>query len=387
MDGFDPYMQNVTFLLADGMTPINATVFMIDAFNSYSISVSINYGAQLGAAMLMLIAMLVMTPSAKLRRPSGILHVTILVLCIIRMALLATAFLSPFNEFYNHWAVDYSTIERQHYNASVAATTFSLLLVVFTEFALIYQAWTMVTLWPSVAKYVLCALSLCVTLLTISWRIAATVVQNRATMTLTSAADSLWIMKAAVITNAISICWFCAVFNMKLVIHLVTNRGVLPSSRVLSPMEVLVMTNGILMVVPVIFSGLEWGHFVNFESASLTLTSVAIILPLGTLAAQRVSQSYGIASAQEGFSYRGDTLLPATSNSTTPLKGFSSFLSSNRTNSTPGVSISSRCEASHPHRERLDPVDVELGRIDSTVHLHKGQVRIDHGIEQREERL
>lgn len=45
-----------------------------------------------------------------------------------------------------------------------------------------------------------------------------------------------------------------------------------------------------------IFSGLEFANFPNFESASLTQTSVILVLPLGTLIAQRLADPAAFSS-------------------------------------------------------------------------------------------
>lgn len=250
MADFNPYEQSVSFLAADGKTPIEVPLPAIDSFNEESVSVCINYGTQLGAAFIMLLVILLMTPSHKFRRPSTILHITALVFCIIRMAMLSAFFPSPFNEFYNFWAGDYSSVSAKHFHISVAGNCFSLLLVITVETALMYQAWTMVHLWPNLAKYTLSAVSLIITLLTVSWRLAFTVVLSKATLQEESARPVRWVVQWSIITNAISICWFCALFNAKLILHLATNRSLLPSNRTLKPMEVLVMTNGILMIIP-----------------------------------------------------------------------------------------------------------------------------------------
>lgn len=250
MADFDPHQQTVRFLTGGGKTPIEVPIPLIDAFNQESVSISINYGTQLGACVVMLLVLLIMTPSNKFRRPSTILHIIALVLCSIRMVLLASFFPSPFNEFYNYWAGDYSSVEDYHYHVSVAGNTFSLLLVVAVELALMNQAWTMVNLWPSVAKYCLVIASAGITLLTISWRLAYTVVLSKAVYAAESARPIRWIVQWAIVTNAVSICWFCALFNVKLLLHLVSNRRILPSCQSLTPMDVLVMTNGLLMIVP-----------------------------------------------------------------------------------------------------------------------------------------
>ncbi|UPL04202.1 hypothetical protein LCI18_015136 [Fusarium solani-melongenae] len=386
MDGFDPYTQNVTFFLADGKTEVQIPMPVLDAFRREVTSICINYGTQFGACVIMLITLLIMTPAAKFRRASNIFHVLGLVVCAIRMLLLGLYWPSVFTDFYHFWARDYSHIPQSEFARSIAANVMSLLLVIIIELALMNQAWTMVSLWPDLWKYVIAVSSGIITLLTIASRIAFTVHQNKANLNLAPASNNLWLIHWMVVMNVLSISWFCAVFNIKLIWHLISNRGVLPSYKALTPMEVLVMTNGILMIVPVIFAGLEWGHWINFESASLTLTSVAIILPMGTLAAQRMAQNgsnFSCSSAGDSsvrynpsFSGRG------AGSSMAPLKG-SSF-STHRTATTVerAPAVFARCEAGMSSRDRMNSVDLELGKYDSDSH-----VRVDRNLTQHEERI
>ncbi|RSL72288.1 hypothetical protein CEP54_000979 [Fusarium duplospermum] len=383
MEGFDPYTQNVTFLLADGKTEVQIPMPVLDAFRREITSICINYGTQFGACVIMLITLLIMTPAAKFRRASNILHVLGLVVCAIRMLLLGLYWPSVFTDFYHFWARDYSHIPQSEFARSVAANVMSLLLVIIIELALMNQAWTMVSLWPDVWKYVIAVSSGIITLLTIASRIAFTVHQNKANLNLAPASTNLWLIHWMVVMNVLSISWFCAIFNIKLIWHLISNRGVLPSYKTLTPMEVLVMTNGILMIVPVIFAGLEWGHWINFESASLTLTSVAIILPMGTLTAQRMAQngsnlsysSAGDSSVRYNASFSGR----GAGSSMVPLKA-SSFRTATTVERAPAVFA--RCEAGMSSRDRMNPVDLELGKYDSDSH-----VRVDRNVTQHEERI
>lgn len=407
MGNFDPYTQNITFYARDGKTRIDIPVGVVDAYHNASVSICFNYGAQIGACLIMLAVLLVMTPSDKFRRPNTILHIISLVLCITRNSLLAAYFPSHFENFYVVWGDDYLDVPRSDYNISLAATTFSLLLAIAIEASLMHQAWTMVKLWPTVWKVLICVLSALITLYTIGWRIAFTVIQNEVILSLAPAIDHRWVVQWAIIANAISICWFCVIFNLKLVYHLVSNRGILPTYKTMTPMEVLVATNGILMIVPgefalsllgvvrltnctVIFTGFEWAHFATFESASLVLTSVAIILPLGTLAAQRIAVSNTFANAT-GSSF--DTANFGTntggSSSTRPFKS-----SSIATGTTGQSSILSRCEAgaggvvsSAGFHDRRDSDGIELGKLSEEAESHGSQVRINRHITQHEERI
>jgi pheromone alpha factor receptor len=223
---------------------------MIDAFTDETVSIVFNYGAQLGACIATLLVMLVLTPPAKLRRSSSVLHLLGLLIIIIRMALTFTYFRSPFSHFYEFWAKDFSRVAPGVFHTSVTANTLSLLLTMIMQAALMNQAWTMVSFWPTMAKYAACVLSIIIVLLAIGARLAFTIVQNGAILALQPPVHFYWGIHWNVIMNAISIFWFCAIFNIKLVMHLITNRGILPSRPMFTPMEVLIMTNGTLMVVP-----------------------------------------------------------------------------------------------------------------------------------------
>ncbi|KAK4119225.1 hypothetical protein N657DRAFT_693829 [Parathielavia appendiculata] len=86
-----------------------------------------------------------------------------------------------------------------------------------------------------------------------------------------------------------SIRWFCFLFNVRLVVHMWTNRSILPSLEGLEAMDVLVITNYILIFVPVIFSVLNFYDWEPLGAGLAHTTSVVIVLPLGTLVAQRLA--------------------------------------------------------------------------------------------------
>lgn len=250
----DPSVLNITLLVPSpssaSLVPVAIPIPIIDSFNDETVSIVINYGAQLGASITMLLVVLLTTPSAKFLRASNLLHVLALLVCVVRTILLAFYFLSPFSHFYQVWSGDYSQVPSWNYRTSVAGTVFSTLLTIITDAALMNQAWTMVSLWPNKTKYILSLLSMVVTLLAVSFRLAYTVIQCEGIYNLTAPTKYAWLIRTTLIWNICSIGWFCALFNSKLIIHLVTNRGVLPSRRAMSPMEVLIMANGILMIVP-----------------------------------------------------------------------------------------------------------------------------------------
>ncbi|KAK3192865.1 pheromone alpha factor receptor [Lecanicillium sp. MT-2017a] len=353
---FNPYTQNISITAADATTTIQIPIPMINAFSDETVSIVMNYGAQMGACIAMFLVMLILTPTGKLTRSSSVLHLMGLLVNIIRMALTFPYFRSPLSHFYEYWTGDFSRVPAGDFRTSVTANTLSLLLTMIIQAALMNQAWTMVAFWPTATKYAACVLSLIIMLLTIGSRLAFTIVQNEAIISLQPPVHFYWGIHWTVIMNAISIFWFCAIFNVKLVMHLIINRGILPSRSMFTPMEVLIMTNGTLMIVPAIFAGLEWGKFTNFEAGSLTTISVIIILPLGTLTAQRISQA-GSQSYVSGHSKR-------TSRRRWGLKSSSVTSASNDVSQTKqSTSVVSRSDTG-TQIPRMDHIDLELSQID-----------------------
>ncbi|KAL7792590.1 fungal pheromone mating factor STE2 GPCR domain-containing protein [Trichoderma ceciliae] len=393
---FDPYTQNISLLISStssstSSSPIRISIPipLIDSFNDETVSIVINYGAQLGASITMLLVVLFTTPSSKFLRTTNLLHILALLVCIVRTVLLAFYFLSPFSHFYQVWSGDYSQVPSWNYHTSVAGTVFSMLLTIVTDAALVNQAWTMVSLWPDRTKYMLSFLSVLITLLALSFRIAYTVIQCEGIYDLVAPTRFAWLIRTTLIWNICSICWFCALFNSKLIIHLITSRGVLPSRRAMSPVEVLVMANGILTIVPVVFAILEWHHFINFEAGSLTPTSVAIILPLGSLAAQRMvlSNQNGPSNlssnpSSAGAAYHGRYKNARGSGSRTPLKAGSLF-STTTNNSTAGgrSHLTTENTTLSPVRDIIDPIDLELRQIDGYLQPKETRVKAEESSE------
>ncbi|TFA99687.1 hypothetical protein CCMA1212_008441 [Trichoderma ghanense] len=399
---FDPYTQNITILLSPSSPPISIPIPLIDTFNDETASIITNYAAQLGASLTMLLVLLATTPSSKLlRATTSLLHALALVVCVVRTLLLVYFFLTPFSHFYQVWTGDFSRIPAWNYRTSIAGTVLSALLAIVTDAALVNQAWTMVSLFAPRTRYAVCFLSLLITLLAVSFRVAYTVIQCEGITDLAAPRRYAWLIRTTLICNTASIAWFCALFNSKLVAHLVGNRGVLPSRRAMSPMEVLIMANGILMIVPVIFAILEWHHFINFEAGSLTPTSIAIILPLSCLAAQRIATS---SSSQQynhhhHYHHQGPSArykASRDSSSRTPLnvKTGSSLFSTTTCNSNTsssaaaaqrthsmdasGMLASQQQQQQQPTRgDFVDPIDLELRQIDG--YAQPTEVRLQHG--------
>ncbi|KAL2149018.1 hypothetical protein VTH82DRAFT_1704 [Thermothelomyces myriococcoides] len=286
---FDPLNQTSFVLYSDGVTQVPFNTHDITEIYIQATSLSILYGTQVGACVMTLAVVLGMTPSARFRRATTLVSVAALALNAVRMVLLALFFTTTWVDLYVIVSQDAAVVPRRAFHLSAAATALSVPVTALILAALCLQAWSMLQLWTVVCKVPVAVASLGLVGLTIGFSITTTVIQMRAILfaDLSSVAD--WARQTYLSLITASICWFCFLFNVRLVMHMWTNRSILPTMKGLKAMDVLVITNGILMFVPVVFSALEFCDWERFEPASITQTSVIVVLPLGTLIAQRLA--------------------------------------------------------------------------------------------------
>lgn len=248
-DDFDVLTQVFTLIGPDGVTEIPVPVDMVDEVYTARFAAQAIYGSQIGATIIMLIVYLIMTPRAKYRRVPTMLNFLALLCNIVRCVLLAWFPSSQWYEFYTLWSGDISLVPASNYRMSVVGTVSTIPLIILIEAALIVQAWAMIQLWPAVYKFPAIGLSAIVAGAAIGFKFASSVIQALAIVYF-DFSPILWVRKTDLAFSSASIFWFCFLFNVRLAIHMVQNRSILPSVKGMSAMEVLVMTNGILMCIP-----------------------------------------------------------------------------------------------------------------------------------------
>ncbi|PHH64787.1 hypothetical protein CDD82_1727 [Ophiocordyceps australis] len=365
--------QNLTFLGPDGITPIVVPMAQLDAFTDESARSCFVYGVETGACLITLIAIVSLTtPICKLARTTCLLHIAALLLATTHCGLLFSQYVSSIGHVYPMFSHDRDATmgnKTAFIARSVLFNCVWTMLVFVVQAALVNQAWTMVALWHGLVKVVLGVASVAVGLVAAALSLAFCVVQIRDNINVVPVMGHAWAPYAALVANCLSIFWFCGLFNAKLVLHLLSHRGVLPSPQALSAMDILVMANGMLMVIPVVFASLEWSGSANFDAASVTHVSVAIILPLGTLAAQRLTWHFDSVTAQGNtdFSRNLDSLsrhsatAPLTTSSSTSKARWTSKTTTFGSTSTAATLV----DGEHPRSKTVDHFDMELQRIDS----------------------
>ncbi|KAL8957408.1 MAG: hypothetical protein Q9193_005311 [Seirophora villosa] len=276
---FDPFSQSFTLLSGDGMA-INITIPELDAFILYSVQISINHAAQLGASLIILIVLLLLTKPDKRKAPILIINCTALVLNVLRSLLQCLYFTGPFSETYAYFSLDYSRVTRSDYASQVTITILMWLLLLCVEASLLLQVRVICVTLLDFYKHIIYALSTCIAGLALAFRLALSIENAKYILALESQFSLHWLASAANITTSVSICWFSLVFVIKLGLALNQRKKLNVGSY--GPMQIIFIMGCQTLIIPAIFSIIE--YFVPLPSIdSNVLTFVIVFLPLSSL--------------------------------------------------------------------------------------------------------
>lgn len=212
---FDPFKQNITFHFADG-SPFDVPVAELDYFIKVNTTNSINYGAQVGASVVVAILLALLTAPDKRRSPVFALNMAAVLLNTGRMLSMSIYFTSSFSEVYSYFAGDYSRVSASAYANSVLGVVLTTLLLVCIEISLVVQTQVVCTTLRDMHRYILLAVSTLVALVPIGFRMAMMVENCKSIVTAIDFSPWIWLQSATNITVAISICYFSMIFVTKL---------------------------------------------------------------------------------------------------------------------------------------------------------------------------
>ncbi|KAK7709349.1 pheromone alpha factor receptor [Diaporthe eres] len=400
----DPLNQNITFTMPDGNLAV-ISLTDIDANNAYVVGRVISYSVEFGASLMMLGVLLAVTPRSKFWRLASYINVAALCNNMVRTILLALFYRSSWVRFYVLYTGDISSVSETDFRNSLCSIVFSIPQNFLMMAALMLQAWAMVKLWPKFYKWGILAFSGVLSLAEVAFMLVAQTDQIRSLFPDYDPSEflrrRLWVRYAWLALEIASICWFCFMFILRLVTHMWKNRSFLPSTKGVAAMDVLVMTNGVLMLVPVVFVALQVSERIRFETGSLVYTSIIIVLPLGTLVAQRLADPGAFNSEESRASGNGngktsDRYNVSSSGKRPLLRAWSQGDNAATTYSGPRGSETGQGKtgvvstiSSDPYAKRgsdaMSPVDMELARIDGD--LESGKVRVNRDFQQSEEVL
>lgn len=239
--------QTLNFSLPGGeIIPIPLDVF--DSFVQYGIRICINYGTQIGASVVLLAVLVILTKAEKRSTAVFVLNVSALVFNIIRNIIQCVYFTGPFYQTFVYFSGDYSLVPRGDYATSVTGVVFYTLMVIAIEASLVLQVRAVCVTMTRNARLVILILSFLVATTTIGLRLALTVQNARAIVSSQSFYGQQWLAAASLYMITASICFFSAIFTAKLAVALKQRRSL--GLRQFGPMQIIFIMGCQTLIVP-----------------------------------------------------------------------------------------------------------------------------------------
>ncbi|KAF4555716.1 Fungal pheromone mating factor STE2 GPCR-like protein [Elsinoe fawcettii] len=244
-------------------------------------------GSQIGAALAVLIMLLILTKAEKRRLPVFWLNVFTLIFTIIANILLCLFYTNSWYSPYSRFTDDYSFVSNGAKGTSIAAAVFQLLVLIGLEMSLVLQVHVVSVTFEPWQRLSILIVSIFVALITIGFRIAQ-IIDNITYNILLMEYNysSQWLIQARDIALAISICFFSLIFCTKLGYSLHQRRSM--GLTQFGPMQIIFIGGAQTLIIPAIFAILQF-ILPTTRINSLILTVTAISLPLTSLWASAVT--------------------------------------------------------------------------------------------------
>jgi len=248
--GFDTHIQNFTLIDQDGEEFVT-NMFELDYMRQYGVRVAINWGSQIGASIVLLFVLLLLTRREKRKSSIFVMNSLCLVLNTIR-SLLQCIWLTT--EMFNPYAVvagDYSRVSASDRANTIASNTILLILVTCIMISLSLQVWVVCITAQRLHRVLIMGTTTLIACIAVGYRFAVCVINNIQTMrdSTMSAYDGL--IRGMHITQAVAVWLYCCVFTFKLGYALIQRRRMRMTQ--FGPMQIIFIMGCQTMVVPGMF--------------------------------------------------------------------------------------------------------------------------------------
>lgn len=246
---FNPYTQNVTLLLPDGVTNFSVSLATIDSQRSIDASMAISYGAQIGACLMMLLCVLLLTTDAKRWGMLFNLNLACLLTGFLSRLFLALFYTSSYERIYTYYSPEWPVVPSSDTAVSVTSAILPIFLTVFVNLSLLLQAYTVLkTIQSSLIRNLIMLFSGLVFLNAMGWRFAEAVLNVQAIVGGVQFYECSWLINGALGSETLAIWYFSIVFTTKIFMNLKARRVLNQPSW--SKMEVITVMGLGTMIIP-----------------------------------------------------------------------------------------------------------------------------------------
>lgn len=243
---YEPFNQNLTFQV--GLESVNITVADLNSLVQEGIQSAIVYGSQIGASVVTLLMLLLLTHGEKRRTAMFFFNMSALALDVARVIGSVLFFTSGFFNLYRLVTGDYTTVLLSDYVTSIAAHVFLALEEICINTSLVVQVMAVCSMLRQFHKALVIAVSIVVATVPIGFRFATLVLNSIFTMKDLDFSPYIWLQKVNTITITVAICFFSAIFVAKLGYAIYRRRAL--GLQGFRPIQAIFITGCQTMIVP-----------------------------------------------------------------------------------------------------------------------------------------
>lgn len=244
---FDRYAQSATFHTLDG-SPFPVSIADINEVVEYNTKVSINYGVQLGASIVALGVVGLLTHPEKRRSIVFSLNVTALICSVVRMLCMSIYFTTDWSDAYRLFSGDFDGIPASAYANSILGIVMTTVLLICIELSLLVQTQAVCTAMRRLHMFTILGVSVTVVLATLALRFIWMVENCNTIMNAARSDGFVWLQSANNIAIMVSVFYFSVIFIAKLG-YIIYTRKKLGITN-FGPMQVIFIMSCQTMTVP-----------------------------------------------------------------------------------------------------------------------------------------
>ncbi|OAL48990.1 hypothetical protein IQ07DRAFT_569186 [Pyrenochaeta sp. DS3sAY3a] len=276
---FDPWMQPITLYFQDG-TNFTIGVEDLDNYRLYGCRLAINYGSQIGASVILLLVLLLLTRAEKRKSFIFLANAFCLTANTIRCILLCRFLTGSMWHPYSQFAGDWSRVTTSDLATSVASNTMTLLVTILIMVSLSLQVWVVCVTTAPFQRYMIMAVTSVMACIAIGYKATAVIYNIKQALLFEPIEPYKNYIGTSYVTQAASIILFSCVFTYKLGYAIIQRRRL--NMPQFGPMQVVFIMGCQTMLIPAIFSLLQF-HKAVPEFGTQVLTIVCIFLPLSAI--------------------------------------------------------------------------------------------------------
>jgi pheromone alpha factor receptor len=245
---FDFWAQELTFL--DGRTneTVVITMQVLNDFRLFGNRLAINYACQVGASIMLLLVLLLLTKAEKRKSYIFILNSGCLLLNTIRCVLLCTWVTSGWDNPYSYIFQDFSLVTPADMATQIAQRIFTALVVILILTSLCSQVWIVCVTTPPLQRNIIMGVTTSLGLAALGSRLALIYYNIKTTLAFESMGPYDDLAGISYVLQAVSIWAFSCVFVYKL------GQAMLKRHRLkmpqFSPMQVVFIMGCQTMLIP-----------------------------------------------------------------------------------------------------------------------------------------